>query len=482
MYNQIYDKSFLRRVLFCWTACIGIGYFTHSLVYLLAFPLVIYAIKARKLNMLAFLFLLMTMVQCMNFIISPKNAMYMYIQRGCMLLFGVVFLAKMISFGSKSAFPAIFSLLFYVVYMMIPSAFGWSPVVSYLKIILFVCSFSVLVGIAKAISEGNNANSRSLRSVAIAYSAVMFAFSVVLLRFPAIGYMSMEDMTIAEILNSMEGITLFKGMTQHSQTLGPIAALSIVLFTGDYIFGVRRNFWPYNIALLFAFICLWKSASRTAFVTAVTGVTVLVSSVMSTRDVALRWRQRIMRFFTVLILLSSIAAIMLPQFRSSLARFTAKYETADKVAFDDLSIDEITSSRRGALENPIRNWKKSPAIGNGFQVSEQMGGVKTFNVKDILSAPVEKGTWVVAILEEGGLFGLAIFLFWVCSCAATLKKKRCYIGHALLITLLIENLGEFVIFSLTSTGCLSWALVLFGVAMDVVRNREMQPPVYFRYM
>ena len=96
-----------------------------------------------------------------------------------MLLFGVAFLTKMTFSGRKSVFSTILALLFYVVYMMIPSAVGWSPVVSYLKIILFVCSFSALVGIAKAVAEGDNANSRSLRSVVVAYSMVMFAFSIV---------------------------------------------------------------------------------------------------------------------------------------------------------------------------------------------------------------------------------------------------------------------------------------------------------------
>ena len=340
----------------------------------------------------------------------------------------------------------------------------------------------LVVGIAKAVAEGDNANSRSLRSVVVAYSMVMFAFSIVLLRFPAIGYMSMEDMSLAEIMDRMEGLTLFKGMTQHSQTLGPVSALSIVLITGDYIFGVRKNFWPYNIALLFAFICLWKSGSRTAFVTAVIGVTVLVFSVKQTRDVASRWRQRIVRLFTVLVLLLGIAAIMLPQFRDSLARFTAKYEVDEQVGFDDLSIDEITMSRRGAIENPIRNWKKSPLIGNGFQVSEEMGAIKSSDAKNILSAPVEKGTWIVAILEEGGVFGMAIFILWIYCCAAKLKMERCYIGYAMLITMLVVNLGEFVIFSLTSTGCFTWALMLLGVAMDVVRNRELQQSAYLSYM
>ena len=146
---------------------------------------------------------------------------------------------------------------------------------------------------------------------------------------------------------------------------------------------------------------------------------------------------------------------------------------------EDAVDDWITNSRRGAIENPISNWKKSPVIGNGFQVSEEMGWVKSQDMKDIISAPVEKGTWAVAILEEGGSLGMAIFLIWVLVLGSKLWSRKAYIGVAMLFSFLVSNLGEFTIFSLTSTGCFLWALVLFGIIMDELRLKEYRSDPFF---
>ena len=477
----IYDKAYFVKTAIWWSLIIAVGYFTKSLDYLLAFPLVCYAVSSRRANFLAFLLLLMTAVQCANHMISPKTVLYLYIQRGSMLLFGAVFAIKLATSGKNSIFTPFTALVIYVFYMILPSLNGWSPIISILKIVLFICTFSVLVGISKAIVESQEANILKLRSIIVAYALVMFGYSIVLLRFPNIGYMSMADMTNMEIAIQLEeGISLFKGMTQHSQSLGPVAALSIVLIAGDYIFGVRKKFWPYNIALMCAIVCLWKSGSRTAMVACMFGVGLLFFAVVNGAEKLARWKRVVLGFFTQMFIVGLLMIVLVPRIRGSVLRFTVKYDTGD-VPTNQITLADVTSSRIGALDNPLHNWRESPIFGNGFQVSSEMGMLRDVPIKEILTAPVEKGTWVVAILEEGGIVGMALFLAWVFIAGSRLWRQKAYIGFAALMTLLTINLGEFCLFSLTSTGCLLWALTLFAMIMDAIRLKEQRRYAYIAY-
>ncbi len=89
-----------------------------------------------------------------------------------------------------------------------------------------------------------------------------------------------------------------------------------------------------------------------------------------------------------------------------------------------------------------------------------------------LSAPMEKGTWVVAVPEETGIIGMLILCGWILALFFTLIRARAYIGLCVFWAFLTSNLGEFTMFSMTYTGAFYWALVFFGVAMDVLRERE----------
>ena len=109
-------------------------------------------------------------------------------------------------------------------------------------------------------------------------------------------------------------------------------------------------------------------------------------------------------------------------------------------------------------------------VGNGFQVSEDMKGLQVG--LSTLSAPVEKSVWISAILEEGGVLGFIIFCGFVVMVWVKLLKWRAYIGLSAFFVLMMTNLGEFTIFSLSYTGGLLWAMVFAGLVLDSVRIRQ----------
>ena len=88
-----------------------------------------------------------------------------------------------------------------------------------------------------------------------------------------------------------------------------------------------------------------------------------------------------------------------------------------------------------------------------------------------LSAPVEKSVWVSAILEETGIVGFSVFLFFILTVFFRGNTNRCYIGNTAFLTLLVANMGEFTVFSMSYTGGFQWAMVFVGYMFDAIRNR-----------
>ena len=137
-----------------------------------------------------------------------------------------------------------------------------------------------------------------------------------------------------------------------------------------------------------------------------------------------------------------------------------------------VNYENIASTRQGSIDSQLANFKESPVIGNGFQVSKGMQTMQVFSWKQLLSAPVEKGVWITAVLEEGGGIGLATLSLVVLSIIYLLWSRQAYTGLAVFVSLLVSNLGEFTMFSMTATGGIVWVLVFVGVALDAQRVKQ----------
>ncbi len=124
------------------------------------------------------------------------------------------------------------------------------------------------------------------------------------------------------------------------------------------------------------------------------------------------------------------------------------------------------------MDNAMANFRESPWIGNGFQVSKEFAYREIVSWKQVLSAPIEKGVWVTAVLEEGGVFGMTLFAIFLLVAIFGLLARRAVTGAAALFVFIIANFGEFTFFSMSYTGGLMWAMVFTGVALDAQRLKE----------
>ena len=184
-----------------------------------------------------------------------------------------------------------------------------------------------------------------------------------------------------------------------------------------------------------------------------------------------------MTFFMLFSVVGMFVVFMLPGVQDRVARFVLKTQSVER---GQLTTESVISSRRGLIDYAMYNFKKSPIVGNGFQVSESMIGLKINDGAHILSAPIEKGVWVTAILEEGGIIGWMIFVAFLIVCIVKSLKQGAYIGASCLFLSTLTNLGEFTFFSMSYTGGFTWAMVFMGLAMDIrrIKDDEMRRMMY----
>lgn len=463
-----FDFKTLKNLLIFFIGMLVACKLTNSVAYIVTLPIAFWAISTKNSTWLFAMLLYMSTSLCTNTFFIPKTALMVQMQRGEMLILGF-FMMGALAGQKKALFLSPFmGMVAYLVYMIPVSTVGWAPVVSYLKLFLAFFVFLGFYGMAARVMIDERENIKKIRSVVVCYGIYMIVLSVLLWPFPAIGQLGAEEMTAADIAARMENISLFKGMTQHSQVLGPLAAMVAVITLGDYLFSVRKHFWFYDIILGCALFCLIKSSSRTAMGGMIAGWGILGINFLKARGFSAKWKGAVTQIGFSAIALGIFAVLMVGPVRERVLGFVLKYGGKD-AKLSMMTTEDILLSRQSKLDGCIENWKKSPYIGNGFQVSEDMKEITNF--KELITAPVEKSTWVYAILEEGGVVGEIVFVLWVLTVIVLLGKRHAHIGLAGFVTLITLNLGEFTIFSFSYGGATLWALTFAGCVLDSQRYK-----------
>ena len=147
---------------------------------------------------------------------------------------------------------------------------------------------------------------------------------------------------------------------------------------------------------------------------------------------------------------------------------------SDNVKTEDVTFENTISSRQALIDNSLDEFKRKPIFGNGFQVDGQL--VYDMGDKEglILSAPIEKGVWITAVLQEGGVVGFIIYVCFVIAVAIRMKHLKYHCAFLMVIMLHVINLGEFTLFSMSGMGGFQWSMVFLGVVMDEMRLRGFQ--------
>ncbi len=464
---MIYDQKVFWKSLITVLIVMVLMYLTKGSGFILVLPVAFAAFAKKKPEEVLFYVALTMTMLIGNSYFMPKDQIFMLSQKGILVGFGVI---SILTLASKRFNPCVSPLLLIVPYLLfsiLPSAIGWAPVVSFLKLILFFLVLIALLGIANEVTYNSRSQLPKIRAMIFSLIAFIVVGSVAVIPFPAISQLSGQEYRDA-MLQGREMTSLFKGMTFHSQALGPLIALIAIFIFADWVLLVKRMSYLHLCTLCCCPILIYKTSSRTAMGTFLFGIFCVVFCLMHERGIGAQWRSKVKAVVFALLALCLIAVVTTPSLRAGISKYTLK--GAHRA--EEVTVAKVISSRQGLIDQAIFNFKKSPIIGNGFQVNTDKIGWKAKSWKDYLTAPIEKGVWVVAILEEGGVIGMGLFLLFVIGAGCRLFKQHAYISFSLLATFLVLNLGEFTIFSTSGMGGFCWCMIIIGVAFDALRLRD----------
>lgn len=460
-----FDKKCLFKYLAWLIAMVILMKMTNGAVFIIAFIVLFWCISKKNDEILFYILLITITVSVSNSRIVIRGGSFTLLQRLLLLILSVVMIYRMTYLKKSNLLVSFLSLFIYILYMFISSAFGWCPYISYLKLFLFSMIYLAYLGISNSIINNPIVDVKRIRSIFLAI-AMFFILGSILLVPLGIGYMSGEAMLDA-LRDGQDVVSLFMGMSQHSQALGPICSMLGILLYSDMIFSIRSIDKLYILLLICVPFLIWKTSSRTAMGAFIAGIAFTTFCFTNAKNISADWRTKVYNTIMIIVIIITLVIISFPQTNEKLMNFIMK---SVGVQNQELSFDKVMSSRQDKWNMAIYNFNKSPIIGNGFQVSEKMIG--SGNAMSSISSTIEKSIWISAILEEGGIIGMILFILFLAIVFLSLSKHKSYQGLCALFSILVINLGEFTIFSMSSLGGILWILVFIAIIFDALRQKE----------
>lgn len=466
-FSEEYNKKAIYKCLALIVGTAAATKFSGGAAMAAILPCCLGLLFSKKLDWLFFWTFMIIVATLGNPFFFPKSAIF-FMSIRVTLVSLTLFMAGWI-FGRRHS-PIVKPLLGifpYLLWECASSLQGFQPVVSYLKLFLFVMIYMAYYSVANAVIQAGRYNTKLIRSMMVAFSLFLVVGSLMLLPFP--GICQLHAQSAEEAIKMMELKSLFMGMMNHSQALGPMMAMLGVLILGDLIFAIKKFDPLYVLMMVIVPILLWKTSSRTAMGTFIAGAGVEMLLFMKTRGLKIQWKSKIVGLAIGGAVLLAISVVTVPSLRESALQFAFKQTTQADASQIDTSFESLTSSRQGLVDIALYNFKKKPLIGNGFQVSEQMENMHFNGFASYLSAPIEKGVWIYAVLEEGGVVGMILFAGFLIVAFFQSVHNKAYITASMIFCGAIVNMGEFAYFSMSYTGGFMWALTFAAVVMDAQR-------------
>jgi len=359
---------------------------------------------------------------------------------------------------------------------IISSVDGWAPMVSMLKII----NFSVfLLGLWFGTQnlQHRPKDLFVLRAFFLALAFLLVFGSLLLWPFPTISFATSLQYALREggvelaeeVYQYMqeEGMkALFCGITNQSQALAPLTACAFAFTACDMLFVERKFRIPHVVFLLVSLPVLYMTRSRLGLLTLAAGMAITIfytaRHMQMRTDVQARLRQGVAVF---LIFVASLAIVS--QIKSgAMSEWIRKTSDARD---DKRSLSEaLTSSRMGLIAESMKDFRRNPMIGMGFQVAEYTK-YRTRGKGLVISASIEKGVLPVMVLGETGVLGTGLFFLFLASFYFTCARRRYYVTISLFSVFLVTNMGEATFFSPGGGGGFLWMMcVVGGFALDTI--------------
>lgn len=466
-FSELYDKKYVLKCLLWLALVFGLMRATGGAGFAIVIPVVFYCLLAGRTEGVFFWMLVSVCALIVNPHLVPKGGGFGLMQRGLMLVFGCCMIFNVMAYPLHSAIRPYVGMVFYILVMVLSSAQGWNPKISYLKLILFSLIYFSYIGVANQVGINSQVSSRNIRSIMLSIAILFIVGSMALVPFPRMSQMLAVDFDIG-VENLSKYTSLFMGMTNHSQCLGPIISVLSVALLGDLLFSIKKMDPLYLLLLVCCPYLIYLTSSRTGMGAYILGQMFVVWVFMNAREVRNRWKSRVLS--TVMLIFVSLLLVIAfnPTLQDKATKFLLKTKVAES---EPVTAERITSSRLGRVNLSLHYFRQHPLLGNGFQVSEEMKNMKGRGLT-ILSAPIEKGVWVTAVLEEGGIIGWVIFVVFLLACIIKSINRQAYIGASCLFVITMTNLGEFTFFSMSYSGGFSWAMVFVGLSLDLRKMED----------
>ena len=269
--------------------------------------------------------------------------------------------------------------------------------------------------------------------------------------------------------------SVFNGPLYHSNTMGPFSALMTLYLACVFLFGGHRNRWLCLLLVPPLVYFMRLTQSRTSFAALLAGAAVLTGlSFMLTRRGSIALRMNLPRWLLIAAIAAAFLGVVVADASTGGRLSTAAASFINKGGrSDSLDLDQVLSSRIGRIEYSWENFRQSPWIGIGFEVSTDPWFQQ---YTTLFYAPVEKGFLPTAILEQSGLIGAFFFLITIATLIAWLARCVNVPGLVMYVTFLVVNCGEVMYFGVAGHGAFAWLLVAGGIMLGQFTVRDVRWP------
>ena len=255
-------------------------------------------------------------------------------------------------------------------------------------------------------------------------------------------------------------MTLFCGVTNHSQALATYIAMITGFVLSDMLFLERRFRVLHMLLIILTIPLCYMTRSRVGFVSLASAFIVL--SFYTTRKIALppTVKRHLSNGVWLGLLLLLLTAVLVQIKGGKMSQWLRKTTDAEG---DRRSLSEaLTSSRLGLIDYSLYEFRRSPLLGMGFQVAEYTPERVAQNKGLIISSPIEKGVTVIMVLGETGIIGEFFFLLFLVSFYGICSRRKYYVTLSLFTIFLVTNVAESTFFSPGGGGGFAWMMSAVG--------------------
>ena len=468
MLSQI-DKQQIREVLRTVLAICGVFLACRFTRWFAVVAVLLYGVKTastQQLGRALACYVLFPLLVVMNpYVCSIGGMGQMFLKLGFMVMTLMLVASAQKRKGNESVPMA--GLWAYLGVSIFSSAIGYAPLISFMKLVNFAM-FLIGLGIGIRNLHTRPKDLMYLRRFFLAIAVVVILGSLFMAFFmPGAAYfrsmgniINVYGMEAANDFARTEmGMGLLCGITNQSQCLAPLSAVTMIWVLCDMMF-VEKRLSKLHLALLIAsFPLVYMTRSRCALLASGVGLATVSLYCFRYLPAGPRLKKALKGMFSGLVFVIVVVCVVAEIKDQRITRLIRK---TDDVRGDDRSLLEAaTMSRRGLVDMSLRDFKRNPVFGTGFQVMENFQWIYRPN-QIVWSAQVEKGVLPVMILGEAGLAGLAVFIVFLAMFYGVCTTRRYVVTAGLFTVYLTTNLGEATFFSTGGAGGILWVMAIVG--------------------